>query len=334
MFKITKAHIELLRKGEKLPQPLVMTVGQAFDLLRKAGISSTSLSISNTLTPSRAREFISAVRNQNAFLGMTTRVDMRSLQQDVPAINLGVGNLVRFTNGTSNSAWVGTTNIGKRLTALQVDLFFQILLDTMVEFQDIPSLQTFLQTQYTIAFANDLVNLGFTGTDDDYTGSAYAELNKGWLHLAKNASGSHKVDISDVGGADYTGNQIQIMKAMLAQLPTKFITEDLRFVMGYAEFQDYQYELASLGGSVLNADLLQNSNASRFGGVPIQPVHFIASDSYLLTPMKNFVHGVAMDIRYAREERPVDGCINYRYTVYNDYEFSIDDAIVVAYDIP
>ena len=91
-----------------------------------------------------------------------------------------------------------------RVQMKDAQLFSHIPMDYLRDNQHRPGLESMVGSRLAETYGNDVTLLAFTGTADDFSGKAFDKLNKGWPQLLKDASDSHKVDVSDHTGGTHS----------------------------------------------------------------------------------------------------------------------------------
>lgn len=175
-------------------RPLVQLVAVA-----KAMIDPADLRVGGTLLPEEAAQAISLIVGQDGLLSKVSTEQMKKQSKSLNAWDVGARVLKRVaqgvepTNGTDDTE---VDNVGRSLTALPAQLFGTVTLDTLRDNADNPGLPDMISGMLYTAFRNDVTDLACNGTDDDYTESAFLELNEGWLTLAAADANTRKVSIA------------------------------------------------------------------------------------------------------------------------------------------
>ncbi|MCP4702711.1 MAG: hypothetical protein GY862_38505, partial [Gammaproteobacteria bacterium] len=98
---------------------------------------------------------------------------------------------------------VSLDQLGSMLTALALQFFPQFKLSFLRDNAWRPNITSMLESLMFKVFQNDIVELGFHGVADDYTGATrgdkWLRLNKGWIQLSKESDSTHKLDL-DISG--------------------------------------------------------------------------------------------------------------------------------------
>lgn len=165
--------------------------------LAKGLIDAGDLNPGGAMRPEAAERLISMVFSYGTLRNFTTR-RMRRMTADIAVMSLSSRSLVRVAEGSdpSDGQRLGASQYGCTLTALPVQLFPQITLSWIRDNADNPNLVTEVETQFATLIEAELEDLAFNGTDDDYSGSAWLELNEGWIQIATDDGNCPKVNIA------------------------------------------------------------------------------------------------------------------------------------------
>lgn len=291
--------------------------------LIKGATTAESISVGGALRPEAADAFIDLLVQQNAFMSQIYVHRMGRLVSDLNANTIAARSLVRLAEGTDASAYTNPTNKGKTLTALAQQFFAQVTFSAISDNANDPGFEDRLAAMFAKSVANDLVDLGFNGTDDDYTGSAFLELNKGWIHLAKNNTDCVKVDINTLSD-DY----ISKMKSVIAAADDMY-KADCVWIMKTSEYEGFVEDIGSEPGGV---GFMVSGMVPTFMGHTIVPVPYCPAGTLLFTPLQNIVIGINRDINRYREVKGTKRAIEYTFDMATDFCFVCDAAVVIGYN--
>lgn len=289
----------------------------------KAGNVPADFSIGGTLTPDQARAFFDLVIEQNDFLKVVTPIYGKKLTIPINAYTLGTRNLVRVAEGTEPTAdqKAASSNAGKNMTLLPVQLFYDLPFQTIEDNQDNPKFENIIAAQIAKSFANDLLDLGTNGTAD--TGAEFLALNTGWIALAKASATTNKVNTNT--DTDIAAS----FKKMLAAMPNQYKTPNCRFIIGPADRETFA---ALMGGKDSTASLLLTGKGLSYLGYGIEVNPYQVVGTYLFCDPKDLVKGLNLDVKKYRELHGRKRCIEYTYDLAVDFEIARDAAVVVAWD--
>lgn len=291
--------------------------------------AASAFAISDTLQPSAARALVSLVVDQGSkFLSRVTRVDCKKLTVPLNVYALGTRKAVRITEGTEATPSNAADNEGKNLELKGFDLILPLYYSALEDNADNPDFEKMIEDMLAKQLENEILDLATNGTDDDYTGGAWAELNKGWITLAKAATNSRKVDTD---GATDILDSLDDMLADMAGNASKFVTPSCCFILGPADAETAK-EL--IGNVDTSAKLLTDGAPSRYRGYEILVNPFQASGTYLFCDPLDLVFGVGVhNMRRSRVDKPLARCIDLCYNMSTDYQILRDRAVCVAYSI-
>ncbi|MDR1912624.1 MAG: P2 family phage major capsid protein [Helicobacteraceae bacterium] len=283
------------------------------ELLKSGSISATDATLTGSLTPAQAHSFINVVKDSSAFLQKITTYKMGRLKTELDAIDVARGVLVRVPSGTlpTEAQREKIKMVGCALDANAVQLFAQILQDTLENNKDNPKFESETLTKFATAFGNDLAYLGFAGTSDAYA-DTFATLHKGWIQLAKDDDDTQKIEYES------TDSVTDRLTALVQAIPSD-VFSDAVIIIGTADWQRYNYELSQNAA----AQILIDGNAKRILGVPLEVQPLMPAGTYLATPLKNLVLGTVLDIRRNRTYDVEARSLKYIFEVYCDYQIII-----------
>jgi hypothetical protein len=300
---------------------------------KKAGDFAPELvNIGGTLRPQESDKFIDLVVKGNSILTRVTVDRAQKLTKDVNVFELLRGVLQRVPQTQKPTTYTNFANVGKKLEMKDAQLFSRIPFDFLRDNQNRPNLESMVSGILSAAFGNDIVLLALTGTADDYTGSAFATLNKGWPQLVKDAAGSHKVDVGDhTGGTPAVVNWESLFSEMVEALPDIYKGEKTAFIMSRGDAELYQREIGQMVGGL--GHLLNKQNLT-YLGYEVIALNEMPRNHVLFTPLPNLVFGVNTQMERYREVSGEERCIKYTFDSSFDFQVAVDDAAVIAYDIP
>jgi len=293
--------------------------------ISKAIISSTTREVGGELAPALARNFILQLQKAEIIKDVTV-IKTKKLIQPLNMYGWLRGKLVRVPAGSSpdSTSLVSNANVGKELYLKKVSLYAGIDFDAIFQNKDNPRFETEQANEFMEGFQADFDYLGCVGVaDDSGTVTDFTHLNEGWVHLAKNGSGTHTFDTSDYE------NLVTLFKAMLQSIPSKYKTQDFTFYLSPSAYETYQQEIATSEGAYL---VLLKANADSFMGYRLKKSAHMPDGTYLATSSKNLVFGINTGIQKYREISPRTSTIDFTYHAWVDYELGFNEAVAVAWD--
>ena len=300
---------------------------------RKAGeFTPEMVNIGGVVRPEETDRFIDLVVKGNPILSRVTVDRARKLTKDVNVWELLRGVLQRVPQGTKPDKFTSFKNVGKKLEMKDAQLFSHIPMDYLRDNQHRPGLESMVGSRLAETYGNDVTLLAFTGTADDFAGKAFDKLNKGWPQLLKDASDSHKVDVSDhTGGTPAAVNWEGLFSAMVEQLPDVYKGDKTVFLMSRGDAELYQRQIGQMVGGL--GHLLSKQNLT-YLGYEIVPLNEMPRGHVIFTPLPNLVYGVNTSMERYREYSGEERCIKYTFDSSFDFQVAVDDAAVIAWDKP
>jgi len=281
----------------------------------KDAISPSDLAVSGTITPTRANKFIDLIEKNNQILQKVTVIPMESLESEYDVWDMQKGSLVRVAEGSepSSDQKKKLENKGRKLSAKPMQLFADVLRATILNNQHRPNLTAWLDGRFSIRFGNDLAYLGFVGEKDDYSNSLFKNLNKGWITIAKEESETK------TGTYDSSDTMVERLQKLVDQADDE-VGDDAKILIHRKDFIKYCIEV---GKSTNSSALLIDAAAQGFAGYGFEVTNNMPTGSYMLTPLKNLVFGMANNIYRAREFNSRKRAIEYTFDIYADYDIAV-----------
>jgi hypothetical protein len=296
------------------------TVGAQLYAVAKGLVSPEDVRVGGTLRPQSASAIISMVQ-EDTFLSKVTTERMGRLKKDIDVYDVLARRLVRVAEGSepSSAQIPDVDEYGCTLSALPVQLFPTLKLSTLQDNSDNPQFLQVVNGMFNTAFQNDLLDLGVNGVADDYAGSAFLKLNKGWLQVALDSANAPKLAIDPA-----TDGWIDTLAAIRAQSDVRFRPESV-FIMSPNDADAYNIEL---GKHVTGAAIIANSNAQGFLATQVVANRYMPDGSVLYTPLKNLVFGMHTTITRTGSFHPRKRAFEFTYDMSVDYEIAVKQACV------
>ncbi len=291
----------------------------------KSGNIPTDFAIGGTLAPDEARAFYSLVIDQSEFLKKISTLYGKKLTIPIKVTSLGSRVMVRVAEGSEPTSGqkAQSSQEGKNMLLLPMQIFYDLPFQAIEDNMDDPQFESKIANELAILFGNELLDLGTNGTDDDYTDSAWVELNKGWVHLAKNASNSAKVNTN--GDTDL----LVSLKKLVAAMPNKFKGPQAEVILSPADVETYLHLIGAKTGGV---QYLISGAVDTYLGKKISVNPFLTAGTYLYGNPKDLVMGLNLGIKKYRNVNTRKRCIEYTYDISADFELARDRAITIAWD--
>lgn len=279
----------------------------------KGSMNSANATLSGTLTPEQAHNFIDVIKQNNGFLQKIHTEKMGRLQKELDAWDVAKGILVRVPSGDkpNESQRAALSKVGTKLDAKSVRLFSRILQDALEDNKHNPKFEDETFNSFAKAFGNDLALLGFEGVSDSYDGN-FNTLHKGWVQVVKDASEATKITYQ-------TSEKVTNRLTALAQSINPDILSEAVILINPADAQEYNKEISALNSPTH----LIAGGAKSVLGIPFEVTPLMPKGTYLATPLKNLVLGIVIDIRRNRWYDAEERALKYVFDVFVDYEVVI-----------
>ncbi|CUU82272.1 P2 family phage major capsid protein [Campylobacter hyointestinalis] len=279
----------------------------------KGSMNSANATLSGTLTPEQAHNFIDVIKQNNGFLQKIHTEKMGRLQKELDAWDVAKGILVRVPSGDkpNESQRAALSKVGTKLDAKSVQLFSRILQDALEDNKHNPKFEEETFYSFAKAFGNDLALLGFEGVSDSYDGN-FNTLHKGWVQVVKDASEATKITYQ-------TSEKVTNRLTALAQSINPDVLSEAVILINPADAQEYNKEISTLNSPTH----LIAGGAKSVLGIPFEVTPLMPKGTYLATPLKNLVLGIVIDIRRNRWYDAEERALKYVFDVFVDYEVVI-----------
>ena len=297
-------------------------------LLKSGEITAESQRVGGVLRPQQASRIIDLMVESSDFLGKVTVERSSRLQKDVDVYEIAQEVLVRVPEGEEPRAFAQITNEGCTLNMLPAQLFGRVLFSSLRDNQDNPRFESQLLKKWSARFAENVVRLGFVGTNDTYATKAFAELNKGWVQLLKDAgSKTHTVNSATYmkeGSVDWP----EYLGAVIEALPDQYKSSKCKIVMNVSDHEALIRQIGKLDG--MGAVLLEGK-LNEMLGYDIERVSAMPRGTVIFTPLENLIYGACTQIERYRELNGKRRCIDYTFDMPFDFQVAIPDAAVIGY---
>lgn len=303
------------------------------EAIAKSGeITAGSLNIGGVLRSQQATRIIDLVVAGSDILSKVTVERSLKLTKDVDVFSVGSKILVRVPQGVDPSEFANVTNVGPQLSMKAHQLFGRILFDALRDNKDDPQYENKVLGEWTKVWSRDLTRLAFTGIADDYdindsAKKVFEHINVGWVKLLKDASGSHKVDITG-----YTANSkvdwINYLGAIVKALPDEYMGPSCKILMNSSDHLEYQDQIGEQNGGV---SILVAGGVKQRASFEILPQQYMAAGEVIFTPLENLVYGINTEIERYREVKGSKRCIDYTFDASDDFQIALPDAAVIGY---
>ncbi|CUU83347.1 Phage capsid family [Campylobacter hyointestinalis subsp. hyointestinalis] len=292
-------------------------------ILKSTGnINATDMYANGSLRPEVANRVIKTIIDKSDFLSKVTIDRTKKLNKSFDTWNLASGILVRVSSGEkpndSQRQKIGVSSV--LIENKPVQLFAKITQDTLEDNADNPNFENETFNSFATSFSNDLQNLGMIGVKDDYEESKFENLNKGWFSIAKESSGTKKLE--------HKTNSVIINRliAMVENANEDTLNESV-IIMSKKDLIEYNKQIGNKNGGL---GILLNKGADNILGVPLLGVSFVKSGEYMLTPLKNLIFSIGLDIRRQRWYDNEESSLKYKFEVFCDYQIGVPSWVVLS----
>jgi hypothetical protein len=297
--------------------------------IAKGAIAPADLSVGGVLEQEIAQRFIDLVVDESEFLKRISIKRVGKIEGAFKLLDIADEVLVRVAQGNDPADEQRTEPSRQDVSFVNksAQLFFQLLFDTIDDNQKNPNFETELEGMFARKFSNDLTRLGFVGVADDYAGSAFARLNKGWLQVAKD--GAPLAQRVNTSGATTVK---EMLDDTLKAMPDKYKRAGLTtFIVNRTDWEDFCDELGASAASVM-AQILLDGKLPQYKGYPLLPMSQMPQSTLLFSGLGNYWMTMLTEIKRFREVRGTKRCIDYTFDLSNDYGLANPNAVVVAWD--
>lgn len=298
--------------------------------IAKGAITPESLSVSGVLEPEIAAQFVDLMAKESGFLSKVTTRKTRKLTGTIKLFDIEPRFLVRVAQGSGpESADLAEHSRDEvDFAPKNVNAFIQLLFDTIRDNQGNPNFETEYEAMIARRFARDITLLGFEGVADDYAGSAFIRLNKGWNQRAKEDLPTAQV-VDTVGETSV----LDIMDKMIEAMPAIYrMRGETTFVLAPNDYRDWVKEMSASGFNVLEQAKITGVLPA-YEGYPVMEVVEAVEGEYHFGPLANFVYAVLIvAVERGRQVDAIKRCIDYAFEMPCDYFIGVPKAHVFAYN--
>lgn len=299
-------------------------------IISKAAADTSSLGSGGKMKAEQAEQFISFMKDQSSILKKVNFIKMGKPVRDLDSLEVNRRALRRQQENADNPVTGEVTHKRRTLNAQGVIMPYDVTFQYMKENIEGRNVNTTLARLFASQFANDTVDLAFSG--DESNSDGFLSINDGWIKIAENDRDTHKYD--NKGNDDYLNT---VFPELLAAMPSKYYNlytdEDkskIKILCSPAVNRKYKRQLQARNTSLGDAMIIEGKNVS-YDGFEIVPVAFIPDDIQIVTPFENLVYGIygqSLEIYHDIVPRKT----RYEYTLLADFDMEINnpDALVIG----
>lgn len=299
-------------------------------IISKAAADTSALGTGGKMNAEQANRFMTLMQDYSPFLKKVNFIRMAKTTRDLDSLDVNKRALRRQLENTDNPATGTVTHARRSLKAVGVIMPYDVTFQYMKENIEGENVNTTLAKMFAQRFANDTVELAFTG--DESSDDDFISINDGWLKIARNDSGTHKFDTE--GSADYLNT---VFPGLLSAMPDKYYnlyTEEnkskIKIFCSPTVNRKYKQQLQARNTALGDALITGGKNVS-YDGFEIVPVAFIPDGVQIVTPYENLVYGIygpSLEVYNQVAPRKT----RYEYTLLADFDMEINnpDALVIG----
>ena len=298
-----------------------LTNEQLLALIEK--ISTSDLESGGKLNPEQSREFLRMVFDATPFSQLHRKERRESKSGEIDKIGVGKRLLRKKTEDVDDNYRAGISTSKIQYNCVPVRLPWEITEETLRQNIEGERFEDTVMQLMTKAVGVDLEDLHFNG--DESSTDPFLSINNGWIKLIK-TNGSHVIDHTAVGSKFNKSTFF----AMMQELPNKYKTAELRWLMSPTRFLYWQEYLTSRATGAGDAALIgAGDQVNRPLGFPAVLIPSMPDDKMILTQPTNFIAVNTYDIRI---RKTTEG----REAVMQDKRFYVihfdDDPVIEEYD--
>lgn len=293
------------------------------ELLKATGtINAVDMYSTSTLRPEVSNKIIKTIIDKSDFLSKVTLDKTKKLSKSFDTWNLASGILVRVNSGdkptNAQRQKIGVSSV--LIENKVVQLFAKITQDTLEDNAENPDFENETFDSFATAFSNDLQNLGMIGSKDDYAESKFENLNKGWFTLAKESTKTKKLEHK-------AASKITDRLIAMVENANEDVLNQSVIIVSKKDLIAYNKEIGGKNGGL---SILLNKGADNILGVPLIGASFVKSGEYMLTPLKNLIFSIGLDIRRQRWYDNEESSLKYKFEVFCDYQIGVPEWVVLS----
>lgn len=309
-----------------------MSVREMREMLVKTGtIDLTKVGIDGAVPVSSARALLELVVESTDFMKLVNV--QRSDEAKIPVNDFDVDDFVlqNLPEGTEPTNFAAGSNKGKYVQCYPTNAFMELFFSTIRSATGKKAEKIF-DAKLAKKVGENIIQVGFVGLSRSETTQLAAEINKGWVKLAKDNGYTNKVDYGPFVDSE-TGKigWIDYLTAVTAALPDKYKSKKTcKIMMNPSDHTEYVMELGKKDG---NSAIVLSGLADKFDGYDIVEAPFLTSGEVLFGNPKNLLLGLQNKIERYRELKATARKVNYTFIVNPGYEIGCYDALVIGYDV-
>jgi hypothetical protein len=291
--------------------------------IQKGIITPQEVSYSGNLTPKVSRNMLNAIIKNQPFLSTINSGIIGKLTQDLWVYNSSGRVIVRHKSGISPTE-DQYKKLSKHVCNINasngVSLNVKIGDDTLEEAQDNPNFIAEQTKEWNTLFGNDLEDLAFNGIADNTAQDApFEELAVGFLHLAKNKTGTLKETTTAT-------TVIDKLKYVVSKIP-KSLKGRVPIILSPADLEAYNIEFAD---GLKNANAMLSADNKTFLGYKLIANDFMPIGTFLVTPLQNLIFRVSSQVKKQSWYENKESALHFKYVLFPDFEIGIASLCLIV----
>lgn len=307
------------------------------DLLRleklkriQKSIDYDDLAAGGKLSAEDADAFITYVVTEgDAFFKTIQVIPMMSETRNIDVFNIPRRQLRKKEPGVDPTNPITATFQRNILQAIKTMLQLDIQEEVFEENIEKEGFESTLLQQFAVTYSNDILDLGWNGDEASSGGpdEDFLNINDGWITKA--------IDTGNTLDCSGYISHMPLWRDMILQMPNWFKANKdvLRIFTSPNTEARYRSEIEQRETAMGDAYLDQFKRA-RYQGVLIEPLGVIPDEVALLINPLNIVFGLEYAISFERFKQIKTGVHEIVMTSKCDFQYAINDALVLAQDIP
>lgn len=293
-------------------------------MIVKDAISTGSMSNAGLLSPYQAKRFLKQSFEQQNLLKLVRHQMKIERTGEIDKIGISKRILREKTEGVDDGYRAGVNTSAIKYACMPVRLPWEITEETLRENIEGESLEKTITDLMTAQVGADTEDLALNGdedtpsTDPDYK---FLKLNDGWIKQMMN--GAH---VEDRSSKNNGAMSISVYYDMLEQIPNKYNTGNLRWIMSprrKQEWEKYLFEQMIQHGGIVSEGVFKNP-----ASIPTISCSSLENDKILLCDPKNLVvcNSYSMKLRKTAEGKTAVLEDKRFYVVHFDADFIIEES--------
>lgn len=304
-------------------------------MVRKAANAAADFTIAGAIVPEQVASMWQGIIDRSQFLSKIATYKARKTSGDLKGLYPEARKLVQVADATllaGNNAFAAK---GHKYITLPALLALDLPYNTIDDNADDPNFKNAIDNLINLQFSNDLADLAQVGTHDDFAGSAFVKINKGFPQLFKDsvtaAVANYTAHVHD-NGAD--ADILETMDYLISGMPSRYKAGaekgKLEFFLSGGDYEKFE---AKIVGSDNTAALLIAGNILKYRGYTVNSTEYLTDGVQYFTDPKNLMFVNCLEgVRYSAEANQRRSCVEITINLNCDFVLLNDDMISFSYD--